>query len=99
MSEDHFQSQILSRLDEHGSEIRALRGLVERLVRIEERQQSHSDTFARFGLRIEHLESQVSQLERSCSLSSVSMTWLERALWLLGAVGAWVVSEWVRRLG
>jgi hypothetical protein len=94
-AEDQFQSQILSRLDEHGEEIRALRNLIERLVRIEERQQAHSDTFSRFGRRIERLEEKVEQIESAQSCYTTSLRWLERLLWALCSGGAWMISEWV----
>jgi hypothetical protein len=95
MSEDNFHAQVLSRLDEHGNEIRAMRGLVERLVRIEERQQTHTETFSTFGRRIERLEEKVEQVESTHSYYSVSLRWLERLLWALCSAGAWMMSQWV----
>ncbi|ADE14173.1 hypothetical protein Nhal_1000 [Nitrosococcus halophilus Nc 4] len=99
VADDSFHAQILSRLDDHGEEIRALRGLVERLVRIEERQQAHSDTFARFGVRIERLEYQIQQLNTEHGQSSVSIAWLERGLWLMCIIGAWLVNQWIHHGG
>lgn len=98
MSEDYFQNQVLSRLDEHGNEIRAMRGLVERLVRIEERQQTHTETFSTFGRRIERLEEKVEQVEGAQSCYTTSLRWMERLLWALCSAGAWTAGEWVRRL-
>lgn len=92
MSEDDFRTQILSRLDEHGNEIRALRNLIERLVRIEERQHAHTEAFTRLCRRIDSLEAKTQAMESASHCYTTSVRWLERTLWGVVAAGAWYVG-------
>ncbi|WP_152486068.1 hypothetical protein [Methylohalobius crimeensis] len=89
MTEDQFREQILKRLDAQADEIRELRRILERLVRLEERQQMQSESIARMHRRMEAFEERLRKMETSSSGQRTSLSWIERIIWGGGLIGAW----------
>lgn len=93
---ERIHSQLILRVDamrdEMREELKGLRTLIERLIRVEERQTNHTEVLARFGRRLDAIDVEVIHIKQHIASSSITIKWLERFIWAALASVPWIPS-------
>lgn len=104
MTEDHSFSQeeferrranelIGARLEGIESELKGMRGMMERLVRVEERLTTYLEQDRQLDAQITEVFKRLNTLEKETSSANTSMAWIERFFWVaVAAVATWLGS-------
>jgi len=93
MTNDREYNQILIRLDNQGEDIKELRKMIERLVRLEEHQQESRRGINYLSERVTTVERRLLALEHTTTSSKNNFGWLEKIIFLLiGALG-WLAGH------